>query len=72
MVSNFDRIYAEITRECARVAAEHDVAPDKLTELVMEIVDLEDQHLAKKTNVAQQVADRIENVARYWMKAEEV
>ena len=72
MVSNFDRIYAEITRESGRVAADHDVEAHILVELVMAIVDLEDQHLAKRTNVSKQVADLIENVARYRMKDEEV
>lgn len=71
MVSNFDRIFAEITRESARIASEHDMPPDVLTELVMEIVDLEDQHSARQTNVTQQVSTRIENVARDRIKAEE-
>ncbi len=65
MVSNFERIYSEITREAVSVASEHNFDADTLTELVMEIVDLEDQHRAKQTNVAQKIETAIVNVVRH-------
>ena len=70
MVSNFDRIYKEITSESARVAKEHDVDADALTELVMEIVNIEDQNVARKLNVLQQVTNLIKNAARSVIKDE--
>ena len=63
MVSNLDRIYREICRESERVAAEHDMQPDELTELVMAIVDVEDQHSFSPTNVNQQFETMIRNFA---------
>ena len=44
MVSNYDRIFSEITTEAQRLAPDHDIDPTALVNLAMEIVDLEDQH----------------------------
>ena len=73
MVSNYERIYAEITREAERLASKHDVASDALTELVMEIVDLEDRNRIKPLgNITQQVKNRIATVAIDQLKGTEV
>ena len=73
MVSNYERIYAEITREAERLASKHDVAADALTELVMEIVDLEDRNRIKPVwNITQQVKNRIATVAIDQLKGAEV
>ena len=47
MVSNYDRILNEIKKEAQRSAPEHNIGPDALIDLAMEIVDLEDQHRIK-------------------------
>ena len=59
MVSNYDRILTEIKKEAQRSAPEHNIDADTLVELVMEIVDLEDQH-------------RIKNIARINQRIEEL
>lgn len=63
MVSNFDRIFQEIRRESERVAAEHAVQPGELTELVMEMVDVEDQHSLSPTTVNKKFKTLIQNFA---------
>lgn len=73
MVSNYERIYAEITREAERLASKRDVATNALTELVMEIVDLEDRNRIKPLgNITQQVKNRIATVAIAQLKRTEV
>ena len=42
MVSNFERILAEIRKEASRVAPTYRLDPESVTKLIMEIVDLED------------------------------
>lgn len=65
MVSNYERIYAEICKEAERIEGRDDGLPaDILTELVMEIVDLEDQHRIKPQNINQKVENMIEQTAR--------
>ena len=59
MVSNYDRIYNEINKEAQRFAPEHNIDPDVLVELVMNIVDLEDRH-------------RIKNIARIKQRIKEL
>ena len=59
MVSNYDRILAEITKEAQQLAPEHGVDPEALVTLAMEIVDLEDQHRIKSTNIKQRIEDKI-------------
>ena len=63
MVSNFERIYSEITREAERLASENDLPSDVLTEVVMEIVELEDRHQMRPTNVDQKMREVIEAAA---------
>lgn len=48
MVNNYDRIFGEITKVANRVAAENDLDPEPLIELVMEIVNIEDQNRIKR------------------------
>ena len=59
MVSNYDRILAEITKEAQQLAPEHGVDPEALVTLTMEIVDLEDQHRIKSINIKQRIEDKI-------------
>ena len=47
MVSNYDRIYAEINSEARRLAAEQNIDPNSLVSLTMAIVDLADQRRTK-------------------------
>ena len=58
MVSNYDRILAEITKEAQRLAPDQ-VDPEALVTLAMEIVDLEDQHRVKPLRIKQEVEDKI-------------
>ena len=58
MVSNYDRILAEITKEAQRLAPDQ-VDPEALVTLAMEIVDLEDQHRVKPRRIKQEVEDKI-------------
>ena len=64
MVSNFERILAEIGKDAARVAPAYRLDPDTIVNLVMEIVDLEDQHrLRAQPRINQKVRQMIERVA---------
>ena len=59
MVSNYDRILAEITKEAQQLAPEHGIDSEVLVTLAMEVVDLEDQHRIKSTNIKQRIEDKI-------------
>ena len=59
MVNNYDRILTEIKKEAQRSAPEHNIDPDALVSLAMEIVDLEDQNRIK--NIAR-IKQRIEGL----------
>ena len=71
MVSNYDRILTEITEEAQRLAPEHNIEPEALVRLAMEIVDLEDQHRIKNIRVRQLVEDKILTTAVGQMTTEE-
>ena len=47
MVSNFERILAEIKKEAGRIAPNYQIDPESVVNLIMDIVDLEDQHRVK-------------------------
>ena len=65
MVSNYDRIYSEIKEHAGRVEGQHGVAGEELTALVMEIVDLEDQHRIKAVpRINQQIGNMIDQAAK--------
>ena len=51
MVSNYDRILDEITTEAVRVGFDNGLRAEPLIELVMEIVDTEDRHRIKQTDI---------------------
>ena len=59
MVTNYDRIFAEIENEAARVAAESGLQPEAIVALAMEIVNLEDENRIKPTNIKQLVEAKI-------------
>ena len=64
MVSNYDRIFEEITAETNRVAAESGLAPEPLIELVMEIVSTEDRHRIKPIDVNKDIENMITTAAK--------
>lgn len=68
MVSNYDRIYAEIVTRAHQLAPGRGVDPDALVKLVMEIVDLEDQHRVKPLRINQLVEERIATTAAAQMR----
>ena len=59
MVSNYDRILSEITKEAQQLAPEYNIDAEAVVTLAMEIVDLEDQHRIKSINIRQRVEDKI-------------
>ena len=63
MVSNFDRIFAEITKRAAR-HARSDLGSETLATLILELVEVEDQHrLKRKHGIDRHVEERIRAVA---------
>ncbi len=65
MVSNFERILLEIRKEANRIAPDHGLQPDSIVNLIMNIVDLEDQHRVKSQHgIKQKVRGMIENAAQ--------
>ena len=64
MVSNFERIHAEIGKEASRIAPTYGVDPESVVNLIMEIVDLEDQNRVKTlARINQRVRTMIQNAA---------
>ncbi len=61
MVSNFERIFDEITDQANQVPEHFDA--DVLVTLAMEIVDQEDRHATKQVNIKQIVENLIEQTA---------
>jgi len=64
VVSNYDRIYLEITRHTERVEREHGIVANDLAALVMEIVDLEDRNRVKPLAVNKLITDAINQAAK--------
>ena len=72
MVNNYDRILTEIKKEAQRSAPEHNINPDLLVNLVMEIVDLEDQHrISHIARIKQRIEELILTTAMSQMTREE-
>ena len=72
MVSNYDWILTEIKKEAQRSAPEHNINPNALVGLAMEIVDLEDQHHIKNiARINQRIEDLILATAMNQMQREE-
>ena len=63
MVSNYDRIFEEITAEANSVAAESALPADPLIELVMEIVNIEDRHRIRQIDVNKDIENMITTAA---------
>lgn len=64
MVSNFERILAEIRKEAGRIAPDYRLNPQSVVDLVMSIVDLEDQHRVRAVSgINKKVRQMIENAA---------
>jgi hypothetical protein len=64
MVSNYDRIFSEIVKKARQVAPERGVDPDALVNLVMEVVNLEDQHRTRSLRINQLVGEKILTASR--------
>ena len=72
MVSNFDRIFAEIKKEVEAVASDHGLDADALIELIMDIVNLEDKNLRVTVpRIHQTVENKIHDVAIAQMNRED-
>lgn len=61
MVSNFERIFEEITDQANKVPGK--LEADTLVTLAMQIVDHEDRHATKQVNIKQIVENLIEQAA---------
>ena len=68
MVSNYDRIFEEITAEASRIAAENGLSADPLIELVMEIVNTEDRHRIKQIDVNKDIENMIATTAKQLLR----
>lgn len=63
-MNNYDRIFTEIRNEAEQYCSETGLGVDELVGLVIEIVNLEDQHRLRAIRINQLVEEKIENVAR--------
>ena len=64
MVSNFERILAEIRKEAGQIAPTYRLDPESVVNLVMDIVDLEDQHRVKAQHgIKRKIRQMIESAA---------
>ncbi len=64
MVSNFERILAEIQKEAGNIAPTYQLDAESVVNLIMEIVDLEDQHRVKAQHgINKKTRQMIENAA---------
>lgn len=59
MVNNLDRIFKEIKKESYRLAPDHNIDPQELLELTMQIVDLEDENAIKKIPINKMIKGEI-------------
>ena len=65
MVSNFERIFHEISKEGNRIAGTYGLEPEAVVRLIMDIVDLEDRNRVKGVaGINQQVKGMIQNATR--------
>ena len=64
MVSNFERILAEIRKEAGQTAPSYRLDPESVVNLIMDIVDLEDQHRVKAQHgINRKIRQMIETAA---------
>ena len=64
MVSNFERILAEIRKEAQRIAPTYQLDSETVVNLVMDIVDLEDRNRVKADHrIKSKIRRMIENAA---------
>ena len=64
MVSNFERILDEIRREANLSASAYGLNPLTVVDLIMQVVDLEDQHRIRSVaRIQQKVKGMIQTVA---------
>lgn len=71
-MNNYDRIYAEITKESEALASGSGLEPSLWRGLIMEIVDLEDQHRTKPVaRINRQIQEKILLFAQNKLRIEE-
>ena len=64
MVSNFERILAEIRKEASQITPSYRLDPESVVNLIMDIVDLEDQHRVKhQQGINKKIRQMIETAA---------
>lgn len=62
MVNNFERILEEIKIEAGRTAQDYNLEPEVVVKLIMDIVDLQDQHRIKAVaGINQKIKQLIQN-----------
>ncbi len=65
MVSNFERIFAEIRKEAKRVAPDYQLKPATAVQLIMEAVDLEDGHRVRaEARINQRIKGMIQDATQ--------
>ena len=65
MVSNFERIFAEIRKEAKRVAPDYQLKPETAVKLIMEAVDLEDGHRVRaESRINQRIKGMIQDATQ--------
>ena len=65
MVSNFERIFAEIRKEAKRVAPDYQLEPETAVKLIMEAVDLEDAHRVRaEARINQRIKGMIQDATQ--------
>lgn len=71
-MNNYDRIYAEISKESEALGSASDLDPGLLLNLIMEIVDMEDRNRTRKVpKIHQQIQGKILLVAQDKIRKEE-
>ena len=65
MVSNYERIYEEIKKEAVQVGSKLELNPEKLVQLIMQVVDIEDRdsRLGAVSRIDRKVASSIQGLA---------
>ena len=65
MVSNFERILAEIRKEAHRIARTYRLEPEAVVKLIMDVVDLEDRNRVRaEARINQRIKGMIQDTTR--------
>ena len=63
MINNYDRIYQELQTEAQRLGDGLGIDPEILVRLILEVVDLEDQHRVSPISINKKVRALIQTAA---------